>query len=394
MHNTTVLSVIALIGLCGAGAAIAFPTGPAAAPRSGSACALPAESTPHVVFNQELIEGTWSTGIDMSDPDAVFALVFSRLPDEVVVYPTENYYYFKIFADGRQFWGNIRLPVRQRDDGVLSFAYFEFVEFPQLRQPKRGMSQSKYMTQADGVEVARLDHLTYTVTYEGRPVVFRLNAVPQETPALFPLDECEVFVEQTFDESGYRFFLLFNEERDYFLWVLNEEQGVPDVLEADKEIENLLIGRRSGFAFWRDDAHGGRKVLLAIRRLNSLRNDYFDGPFDQLADNWAVEAGISEYMQLAAPGLRGKIDAYGYYTDKPRPLRVALSCYYTYLSRSDLLKFLEMARDSEDMLQFISRRGRLRSDASMPAIAPGDTIEEQTGDRDDHGAGNDLTEPG
>jgi hypothetical protein len=61
-----------------------------------------------------------------------------------------------------------------------------------------------------------------------------------------------VFVQRTFDKSGYQFFLLFNEKSNYLFWVLNEEPGVPDVLEPAGE--DLLVGRRSGFAFWVDKA--------------------------------------------------------------------------------------------------------------------------------------------
>ena len=64
-----------------------------------------------------------------------------------------------------------------------------------------------------------------------------------------------------------------------------------------------------------DEAHGDRKVLVAVRRLNISRNDYFDGPFDQLADNYADETQVAVYMQRAFPSLQGRIDKYGYYTD-------------------------------------------------------------------------------
>ena len=48
----------------------------------------------------------------------------SQLPDEVNVYPTENYYYFKFYEAGREVWGNIRLDVDYRKEGEVSFAYF------------------------------------------------------------------------------------------------------------------------------------------------------------------------------------------------------------------------------------------------------------------------------
>jgi hypothetical protein len=106
--------------------------------------------------------------------------------------------------------------------------------------------------------------------------------------------------------------------------VLKPEEAIPDVL--DQCGPELVFGRRSGFAFWADPA--GRLVLAVVRQLNTRRNDYYDGPFDQLADNYAEEPQILEWMQRAFPSLRGRIDTYGYYTDQDRPLRVALSTYF------------------------------------------------------------------
>ena len=83
---------------------------------------------------------------------------------------------------------------------------------------------------------------------------------------------------RTFDESGYQFFLLFNTTGNYFTWVLNEEEIVPDELVPVDD--DLLVGRRSGFAFWVDPAHPDRKALVAIRGANATVNNYYDGPFD------------------------------------------------------------------------------------------------------------------
>ena len=121
--------------------------------------------------------------------------------------------------------------------------------------------------------------------YEG--IKFNLHKLSQEPPQLFTLSADEVFVERTFDESGFQFFLLFNQRKNYFLWVLNEEEMVPDILEP--QAEDLLVGKRSGFAFWIDKAHGDRKIFVAVRGYSATRNDYYDGPFDQLADNHVDE---------------------------------------------------------------------------------------------------------
>jgi hypothetical protein len=172
------------------------------------------------------------------------------------------------------------------------------------------------------------------------------------------LDADETFIQRTFDESGYQFSLIFNERGNYFTWVLNEDETIRDILEPIGQVENLLFGRRSGFAFWIDTERGDRKVLAGIRRLNLQRNDYYDGPFDQLADNYADETGVSAYMIRAFPSLAGRIDKFGYYTDTERPLRVAISAYFVYSAQSDMIAFLAQIEADEDPLGLISRSGR------------------------------------
>ncbi len=336
-------------------------------PQAGPASAPPADALPapgsYLLFNQRLLEGLYSQALDLGDVDAVFWHVFSSLPDEVTVYPSENYYYFIMYAQGRQIWGNIRLPAGSRDRGVLSFAYFEFDEFP--TGVREGFTRSKFFSEKDGLHVEKCDDFTYAVSYNGKKVTFNLHKLRQEPPALFPLGQGELFIERTFDESGYQFFLLFNEEKDYFFWVLNEEEGLSDVLEPVGD--DLLVGKRSGFAFWVDTAHGNRKVLLGVRSINVNRNDYYDGPFDQLADNYVDQTRISEYMVRASPSLEGRIDKYGYYTDREEPLRVSLSNYATYYTLADLQQFLAQARASADPYQFISRRGVPVTSALTPS---------------------------
>jgi hypothetical protein len=329
---------------------------------SATAATSPTAATSYLLFNQRIIEGLTDPSLDLTDVDAVFARVFAGLPDEVTVYPSENYYYFVLYVDGRQVWGNIRLAAGSRERGELSFGYFEFVEFP--TRPGTGVNGSKFFTKADGVDVIELERFTWLVRFDGKEVVFHLNQIPQTPPTLFELGADETFVERTFDESGYQFFLLFNETDKYFFWVLNEEAPLAD--EWDAVADDLVVGKRSGFAFWVDAAHDDRKVLMAIRKLSVTRNDYYDGPFDQLADNYAAESNVSEYMQRAFPALRGRIDQFGYYTDQERPMRVALSTYYTYYARSDLARIADAVRAADDPLQLIAKRGVIATPTPAP----------------------------
>lgn len=329
--------------------------------------AIPGGNTPNVVFaddspaqyllfNQRIIEGLSSFDLDITNVNEVFKHIFNRLPDEVIVYPSENYYYFVLYAEERQFWGNIRLPAGARDDGELSFAYFEFEEFP--LGARRGITRSKFFNEPDGVFVRQVEQYAYTVEFEGKTVKFKFHELRQDRPQSFPLGPGETFIQRTFDESGIQFFLLFNRVENYFFWVLNEEEIVPDTLNPlPGHEEDVLLAKKSGFAFYVDAAHGNRKVLAAIRRLSVNRNDYYDGPFDQLADNYADETNVSEFMQRAFPGLRGRIDKFGYYLDQTRPLRVAISTYYTYLSSADLNQFMTRMKAAPDPYFFASRGG-------------------------------------
>lgn len=319
-------------------------------------------TVPYLLFNQRLIQGLYSQVIDLDDVDAVFGHIFSRLPHQVTVYPTENYYYFIMFVNGRQIWGNIRLPAGRRDRGVLSFGYFEFKEASY--GPRSDFQRSKFFTQADGLRIEKIDNFTYVVDYTGKSVTFNLSKLPQDPPRQFALGEDEVFLERTFDESGFQFFLLFNERKNYFFWVLNEEDGVVDTLTPMED--DLLVGVRSGFAFWVDSAHDDRKISIAVRGSSATRNDYYDGPFDQLADNYVDDIGISEYMIRAFPTLEGRIDKYGYFMDRETPSRVSLYTYFVYFSESSLEQFVANVRQAEDPYQYVSRRGRPTTPVPTP----------------------------
>jgi hypothetical protein len=45
------------------------------------------------------------------------------------------------------------------------------------------------------------------------------------------------------------------------------------------------MGKRTGFAFYQDGLRH-RKILVGVYEANYRLNTYFDGPFDQLPDNF------------------------------------------------------------------------------------------------------------
>ncbi len=308
-----------------------------------------------LVLHQAVLEGYCRDDVDLDDVDAYFWHVFSKLPAEVRVYPSENYYYFTDHIAGREVRGNIRLAAGQREQGSLSFWYAETGE-PASAGGRR-LVGSKDFSRTDGVQLQARNHFTWVVTWRNRSVTFHLHRLPQAPPRLFRLRPREVFVMRTFDESGLQFFLLFNTNANYFFWVLNEEAPVPE--HFDQLAPDLLVGRRTGFAFWVDGNDSPRKVLAAVRRDRVARNEEDDGPFDQLADNYAHQTHVAQWMERAQPSLKGRIDQYGYYTDTHPPTRVALANYGTYTTPATLIQFMERAKTSADPCQFISRGGGL-----------------------------------
>lgn len=318
-----------------------------------------AQGEPLLTLHERLVEGWLSQQPDPTDPQAMFAYVFAKLPDEVTVYPSENYYYFQIQVSGRAFWGNLRLANGMREQGIVSFAYAEFLEFP-LSTTNR-LVRSWLPGKNDGVVLQETAPLDWRLTYQGKSVRFRLHALRQEPPTKFALGPDETFVMRTFDESGCQFFLLFHSGRKHFFWVLNEEEPVPDTF--DSVSDDVVIGRRTGFAFWVDRARSQRRVLVAVRKASAQRNDYFDGPFDQLADNDVEKTRIAEFIQKAYPITRGKIDKYGYWTNRTDYQRVGLACYGSYESPTELAEFMARAKAAPSLLEFIGRAqdGRART---------------------------------
>ncbi|MCH8028655.1 MAG: hypothetical protein IH874_01825 [Candidatus Dadabacteria bacterium] len=300
--------------------------------REGRRSPLAAESKT-LYTNQKFIESLYSN-LNVNDVDAVFVYVFFSLPEQVYVYPTENYYYFSFYSTGRWFWGNIRLGVEERKSGALNFVYYEYIDDP--KSPDESPTWHKEFGAVDGVALNELSALRYKATYRGKSVIFNLNDIGQDPPRLFKLRNDEELSAKTFDESGYRFFLIFDKKHSHFMWILNEEQGMPGVMKPLSG--EIVYDALSGFAFYVNKKER-RKILIGIWARNVRRNNYWDGPFDQLADNY-VNAKLAEFIQRAYPYTRSRIDKYGKFIDE-KGFRVAITPYYEYESLSDLLDLVE-----------------------------------------------------
>lgn len=297
--------------------------------------------SPTIHTNQTYIEEvTRRTAMPQADIKAMFGLVFAALPERVIVYPTENYYYFFFHHNGVRYGGNIRLDPEGRDQGKLNFAFF-----PELNEwAPRNKVDFSVLGKQEGVNVEKAGALLYRVTHNGKSVLFALNDLSGVKPPAKALGPDDRFIGPIFDESGIRFLLVFNARLKLFHYLLDETVPVADELMPAAKSERLLIGRRTGFAFYRDHKLE-RKILVGVFSVNSEVNNYFDGPFDQLPDNFIKGDELRDAIIAADPGQKGRIDRYGNSPDGNS--RYLIAPYISYSTEEDLVIFDRCATDKD-----------------------------------------------
>lgn len=295
-----------------------------------------------ITFNSDYVQALAAT-MDLGNSVDVFRSVFSSLDNEIFVYPTEGYYYFSFNANGATIKGNIAFFADARDEGRINFAYYE-----DSRLRVGEMEAVWYNERLDtaGVELREIDGFTYLLSFEGRTVRVSLNDITRPAESRLELAPNEEYVGTTFDESGLSFYLVFNAAMRHLFWVLNEDIAVDESFTTVSQ--SVVIGRRTEFAFY-DDTRHGRLVLFGVQRDNVERNTIFDGPFDQLPDNYVYtgQLDLASYLEAAYPHARGRINEYGIYNDEVGT-RIAVSSYAVYDRRVELGRLVSHCRSNAD----------------------------------------------
>jgi hypothetical protein len=287
----------------------------------------------HEVYVEEL---TRTTTLAIDDPLAVFAFVLNSLPDRVNVYPTENYYYFSFIHNATPYGGNIRIEMDEGDKVSLHFGYYETEGEWRLETPRKHV----VFDASQGVTLEKLERLVYRVSYGGKSVVFALNDLSQVKPPAGAVAPGEKFIGPIFDDSGIRFFLVYNSKLKIFLYILDETVKVAEELFPYKGTDRILVGKRTGFAYYRDHKLD-RKILIGVLDTNVRLNNYFDGPFDQLPDNFIEGETLRGAILEVQPSLKGKIDRFGRAPDGE--VRFSIVPYLQYYELSELGAFHECA---------------------------------------------------
>lgn len=300
-------------------AAILFP----------AAAAAQTSPLPKLWTHESYIDDVTGTDkLDVDDPLKVFAFVLNSLPSGVHVYPTENYYYFRFLHNGTPYSGNIRIEVSDREP-ALHFAYYK------TETPWHPEENAKEVTlgKEQGVLLEKKDRFLYRVAYQDKSVLFALNDLSKARPPADGLAPGEHFIGPIFDDSGVRFFLVFNSRLKLFLYVLDETAKPTEELLPLKPGSRISLGRRTGFAYFQD-LKLDRKILIGVLEDNLLLNTYFDGPFDQLPDNFIEGDTLREAILAVSPQLAGRIDRYGRALD--RNIRYSIKPYLAYVEPKDL----------------------------------------------------------
>jgi hypothetical protein len=283
-----------------------------------------------------LMEDLANTELNMSDALDVFRYVFHRLDHEVMIYQSENNLYLRFAAHGRIFGGIITLAIITRDEGIISLSYIERNENPNIAPRVDYMGGGGLFNQSDGVNVKKINDWKYNVTFENKSVIFDLYHAGMDPPKKEKLLAEEVYVGPVFDESGIEMYLIFNKKVNRLYLILNEDRYVREQFQDIGE--DVLIGYRTSFAFF-NDSKNDRKILIGVRGENTIQNNWYDGPHDQMPDNYIYYGFIPkylEYLEAAYPGLKGKMDRYGHFLEKDTG-RVAVAPYYVYFYEQDLL---------------------------------------------------------
>jgi hypothetical protein len=297
---------------------------------AGEAAAAQDAQLPRLYTNEASIEdATRRAALAIDDPIAVFAYVLGALPARVRVYPTENYYYFSFVFNGTRYLGNIRLAAAERDSGKLRFEYYQETS----AGLGRGRAVHTVLDSSQGVTIERVAPLAYRVTQASKSVIFALEDLSDVRPPANAIGPHEEFLGPIIDESGMRFFLLYNSRLKLFHYVLDESSADADELVRSERTDRLLIGRRTGFAFYRDRLLD-RRILIGVRGVESRLNTYFDGPFDQLPENFIKGENLRDAIIDSDPAVSGEIDRFGNFVDGSG--RYLIHPYILYRTPNDL----------------------------------------------------------
>ena len=144
----------------------------------------------------------------------------------------------------------------------------------------------------------------------------------------------ETYIGPMFDESGIRFFLVFQPELKIFMFMLDETADNPEqFIQVDGIRTTSPSGSGPVLRSTRTSTPSG-KSSSRVNQTNTAVNNYFDGPFDQLPDNFIKGDMLHDAIIAASPEMKGHIDRFGNSPDGET--RYLIAPYLQYTDEEDL----------------------------------------------------------
>lgn len=279
-------------------------------------------------FNETYIKQTTLDGIDLKQRDEVLTLILAGMKDEIIVYPSEGYYYFSFLNNGEDIKGNLRFDVTKRDEGEISFVYYKKVG------TSKDVTFHHTLTTNNGVILKKIDTFTYELTFNNFKKIIHIYDANDELENKPKLSKYEEYIGPTFDDSGIRFHLIYDTKSQVFLFVLNETLGYSESFKSLDKNDYIRIGLRSQFVYYHDKKYN-RMVLIGVSESNVNENNHYDGPFDQLPDSFVDGDHLKELIVKYDPRVKGQLVSYGIYKNDESS-RYAIAPYIEYKKIEEL----------------------------------------------------------
>ncbi len=254
--------------------------------------------------------------------------ILTSLPETLIVYPTENYYYFIIPYCGKILKGNLKFDLFYDTLSQKVRIVYDFYSNISLDFESDTFEYKEWV-----VNVRLTDDSNVTVLFNiGDTLIRKFVIFPEVPSSKIRVPESSDFIFNTIDESGLVFSLTYDTTIKSFIWFLSDTQIINFKLIKYKG--PIYFEPVSGFVFIKIKKGF---ILIGVPLLNVVENNWWDGPFDQLNDrNWNLK--IYNYMLMSYPYLDTVIDKYLY--KKSGNGRVAPANYLQYYHLSEIFERL------------------------------------------------------
>jgi len=276
----------------------------------------------------ELVNGKYSNNINFEKDYPVFDYVFKNLPYYSIVYPSYQYYYFQFDYSGKEFAGNLRFT--ETENGKLAFGYSEKDNF------EKG-SYFKLFDEADGFFVEKVSDEIVKINYDGHTKWFKIFSL-SELPEKINLSKDEEVISKIIDESGINFYLIYNSHVNSFYYLAENGMLLENLEDLGK---NSYMGLRTNYIYY-FDSENNRFLLAGVSEQNIDKNNYFDGPFDQIPQYLDIREQI--YFAYPYTKRNGGLDERWHFLDKEN-VRVAISPYIKYNNFNEILERVENCKN-------------------------------------------------